>query len=695
MKRIMSNAVSLFVVVIVLLLIIPLSPFLLDVMIILNISAALIILLISMNITGPLEFSIFPSLLLITTLFRLGINVSSTRNILTRSGSAGQVIQSFGDFVLRGNVVVGFVIFFIIVLVQFIVITKGAERVSEVAARFTLDAMPGKQMAIDADLSSGLINEQEAKERRNKIQKEADFYGSMDGATKIVKGDAVMSLIITAVNFIGGVIIGMVQGGMELTEVLSVYSIATVGDGLVSQVPALLISVATGMIVTRSVAEGSLNQDVSKQFLAQPQSIMLAGVVIAVLMLVPGMPKIQMTILAVAMVGGGFYLSRKMQEMAQLPEMDFAGAAGGLAAGGMEEEVQTVSEEEYYRDINNIYSLISVEPVEMEFGYSLIPLVDESSGGRMINRIVIFRRQYAQEMGLVIPSIRLRDSSSLNTNQYVIKIKGEEVAKGEILVDYYLALEPPNLSGEVDGIETIEPAYGIPSRWITPDNKEIAEIYGYTVIDPLSVMLTHLSETLRQHSYELVTRQEVVQLVENTKKNSPELVEEVVPALISYGGFQKVLVNLLREGIPIKDMETILETIADTVPNSRDIDTITENIRIALKRTITRRFSENGNMRVVTLDTELEKSMIASLTKSDQGTYMALSPDIMQNIIEQISEEMKKFHELAQDPIVLTSQVIRPYFYRLIEQFYPNVYVLSFNEIANSVQIQALGTIAG
>ena len=695
MKRIMSNAVSLFVVVIVLLLIIPLSPFLLDVMIILNISAALIILLISMNITGPLEFSIFPSLLLITTLFRLGINVSSTRNILTRSGSAGQVIQSFGDFVLRGNVVVGFVIFFIIVLVQFIVITKGAERVSEVAARFTLDAMPGKQMAIDADLSSGLINEQEAKERRNKIQKEADFYGSMDGATKIVKGDAVMSLIITAVNFIGGVIIGMVQGGMELTEVLSVYSIATVGDGLVSQVPALLISVATGMIVTRSVAEGSLNQDVSKQFLAQPQSIMLAGVVIAVLMLVPGMPKIQMTILAAAMVGGGFYLSRKMQEMAQLPVMDFAGAAGGLAAGGMEEEVQTVSEEEYYRDINNIYSLISVEPVEMEFGYSLIPLVDESSGGRMINRIVIFRRQYAQEMGLVIPSIRLRDSSSLNTNQYVIKIKGEEVAKGEILVDYYLALEPPNLSGEVDGIETIEPAYGIPSRWITPENKEIAEIYGYTVIDPLSVMLTHLSETLRQHSYELVTRQEVVQLVENTKKNSPELVEEVVPALISYGGFQKVLVNLLREGIPIKDMETILETIADTVPNSRDIDTITENIRIALKRTITRRFSENGNMRVVTLDTELEKSMIASLTKSDQGTYMALSPDIMQNIIEQISEEMKKFHELAQDPIVLTSQVIRPYFYRLIEQFYPNVYVLSFNEIANSVQIQALGTIAG
>ena len=686
---------SLFVVVIVLLLIIPLNPFLLDVMIIINISVGLIILLISMNITESLEFSIFPSLLLITTLFRLGINVSSTRNILTNSGSAGQVIKAFGDFVLQGNVVVGFVIFFIIVLVQFIVITKGAERVAEVAARFTLDAMPGKQMAIDADLSSGLIDEQEAKLRRYKIQKEADFYGSMDGATKIVKGDAVMSLIITAINFIGGVIIGMVQGTMEFTEVLSVYSIATVGDGLVSQIPALLISVATGMIVTRAVAEGSLNQDVSKQFLAQPQSIMIAGAIVAVLMLVPGMPKFQMMILAVLLVGGGFMLSRRMQDMAKIEELELAGPAGGLAAGGMMEEEESISEEEYYRDINNIYSLIAVEPVEMDFGYSLIPLVDESSGGRMINRIVIFRRQYAQEMGLVIPSIRLRDSSSLNTNQYVIKIKGEEVAKGEILVDYYLALEPPNLSGEVDGIETVEPAYGIPSRWITPDNKEIAEIYGYTVIDPLSVMLTHLSETLRRHSHELITRQEVVQLVENTKKNSPELVEEVVPALISYGGFQKVLVNLLREGIPIKDMETIMEMVADTVPNSRDIDTITENIRIALKRTITRRFSENGSMRVMTLDTELEKQMIASLTKSDQGTYMALSPDIMQRIIEQISEEMKKFHELAQDPIVLTSQVIRPYFYRLIEQFYPNIYVLSFNEIANSVQIQALGTIAG
>lgn len=685
MKKLLSNSISLFVVTIVLLLIIPMNAFALDVMIILNISIAMIILVISMNIKEPLEFSIFPSLLLITTLFRLGINASSTRSILSNQGQAGQVIQSFGDFVLQGNIVVGFVIFLIIVLVQFIVITKGAERVAEVAARFTLDAMPGKQMAIDADLSSGLITEQESKIRRYKIQKEADFYGAMDGATKIVKGDAIMSIIITAINFIGGVIMGMVQSDMSFTEVLSVYSIATVGDGLVSQIPALLISTATGMIVTRSVSEGSLNEDVSRQFLAQPNAIMIAGAVLAVLMFVPGMPKVQMSLLAGTFLIGGYVLRTRMSNMAEQEEAE---------EQEQKPDVSPVDEESYYKDINNVYSLISVEAVEMEFGYSLIPLVDESSGGKMINRIVIFRRQYAQDMGLVIPSIRLRDSASLNTNQYVIKIKGEEVAKGEILVDYYLALEPPNPSGEIDGIDTIEPAYGIPSKWITPENKEMAEIYGYTVIDPLSVMLTHLSETLKKHSYELLSRQEVVSLVENMKNNAPELVEEVIPNMISYGVLQKILVNLLKEGIPIKDMETILETIADTTATNRDMDVIVENIRIALKRTITRRFSENGNMQVITLDTQLEKHMISSLTKSDQGTYMALSPDTIQQIIGQLSDEIKKFNEIPQDPVILTSQVVRPYFYRLIEQFYSNIYVLSFNEIANNVQIQAVGTIA-
>lgn len=687
MKKILNNAVAVIVVMIVLLLIIPLNPFILDVMIILNIAVSLIILLISMNIKEPLEFSIFPSMLLITTLFRIGINISSTRNILGNQGVSGAVIQAMGDFVLQGNVVVGFIIFLIIVLVQFIVITKGAERVAEVAARFTLDAMPGKQMAIDADLSTGLIDEQQAKERRYKIQKEADFYGAMDGATKIVKGDAVMSLIITAVNFLGGMIIGVVQSGMEFSEVLSVYSIATVGDGLVSQIPALLISTATGMVVTRAVAEGSLNEDASRQFLAQPKAMMITGATLAIMLVIPGMPKIQLAAVSLLLMLGGWQLMKRMESSAA------ASAKAAEMEAAMQEQQQTASEEERFKDINNVYELINVEPIEMAFGYSLIPLVDEGSGGKMISRIVIFRRQYAQEMGLVIPSIRLKDSSSLNTNQYVIKIRGEEVAKGEILVDYYLALEPPNPEKEIEGIETIEPAYGIPSKWITVDKKEMAEIYGYTVIDPLSVMLTHLSETIKQHAYELLNRQEVVRLVENMKKKSPELVEELIPATISYGSFQKILTSLLKEGIPIKDMETIMETIIDASMMVKDIESVTEHIRAALKRTITRKFCEGGSMKVITLDAELEKSMITSLSTGDHGTYLALSPDVMQTVITKLGEEIKKFNGFSQPPVVLTSQVVRIHFYHLIEQFYPNVYVLSFNEINNNIQIQAVGNI--
>lgn len=510
MKRLMSYSIVLFVLTIILLLIIPLPETMVDVAIIINMSLSLMILIITMTIKDALEFSIFPSLLLITTLFRLGINVSTTRNILTSSGSSGQIIKAFGDFILQGNVVVGLVIYMIIVLMQFLVITKGAERVSEVAARFTLDAMPGKQMAIDADLNSGLIDEQEAKLRREKIQREADFYGSMDGATKIVKGDSIMSLITTAINLIGGSIIGLVQSGDTIGNVLNTYSIATVGDGLVGQIPSLLISVATGMIVTRAVSEGSLNEDISKQFMAQPVAIMISGIVIATLSVIPGMPVIQLLIISMLLLGGGYYLSRRLQAEPALAMAGGLGGPGGTlrnfspdmeTGGGAEvqesEAPRPVSEEEYYKDVNNVYTLLSVEAIEMEFGYSLIPLVDESVGGRLINRIIIFRRQYAQDMGFVIPSIRLRDSSGLNTNQYCIKIKGEEVARGEILTDYYLALEPENPEKEIDGIETIEPAYGIPSRWIRPENRELAEIYGYTVIDPLSVLVTHLSEVVK------------------------------------------------------------------------------------------------------------------------------------------------------------------------------------------------------
>lgn len=687
MRRILNNAISLIVVVIVLFLVIPLHPSVLDVLLILNISLSIMILMITMNISEPLEFSIFPSLLLITTLFRLGLNVSSTRLILKNGGNAGVVIKAFGDLITQGNIVIGILIFLIIVLVQFIVITKGAERVSEVAARFTLDAMPGKQMAIDADLSSGLINEKEARLRRQKIQREADFYGAMDGATKIVKGDAVMSLIITVINFVAGLIIGIVQGGGDLSTVLSVYSIATIGDGLVSQLPALMISTATGMIVTRSVSDGSLNTDVISQFKAQPRAIMATGMILLMLGLFPGTPTLPLLLVGAVLSVGGYWSDHKMALARQMEE------AGNARAGEAVPELQAASEADYYKDINNVYSLLTVEPIEMEFGYSLIPLVDEASGGKLISRIVIFRRQYAQDMGFVIPSIRLHDGASLGTNQYIIKIRGEEVARGEILVDYYLALEPSNPTGEIDGIETVEPAYGIPSRWILPENKEMAEIYGYTVITPLTVMLTHLSETIKKHTYELLNRSETIQLVEHLKQTEPELVADAIPNVVSYANLEKILKSLLREGIPIKDLATILEAVVEASGGTRDIDMITEQVRSALSRTITRRFCENGQLRVVTLDAEVEKKVLAALTKNDHGVYLALSPDIMQQIIAQLGELRKKFNDLSQTPIVLTSQIIRVYLSRMIAQFYPDVYVLSFHEITSSVQIQAIGNI--
>ena len=687
MKRLLGkaldNAISLGVVIIVLFLIIPIRTELLDFLLIINIGLSIMILMITMNISETLEFSIFPSLLLVTTLFRLGLNVSSTRAILSK-GYAGEVIQNFGNLITGGNIVVGVVIFLIIVLVQFIVITKGAERVAEVAARFTLDAMPGKQMAIDADLSSGLIDEQTARLRRGKIQKEADFYGAMDGATKIVKGDAVMSLLITLINFVGGVIIGMVMGGGDFSTVLQKYSIVTIGDGLVSQLPALMISTATGMIVTRSVSEGSLNKDVVAQFKAQPRAILTTGIILIFLALIPNTPHLALFAGGGALIAGGWAIERHMKQEA---------AEAAVAEEQKPAEETAPGESDYYKDINNVYSLLTVEPIEMEFGYSLIPLVDENRGGKLISRIVIFRRQYAQDMGFVIPSIRLHDASSLGTNQYVIRIRGEEVARGEILVDYYLALEPSNPLGEIDGIETVEPAYGIPSRWILPEKKEMAEIYGYNVIDPLSVMLTHLSETVKRYAYELLNRAETMQLVENLKRTSPELVEEVVPNVVSYATLEKVLRNLLKEGVPIRDLGIILETLADALGQNRDIDAATEQVRGALARTITRRFCEDGQLRVVTLDAEVERKIISSLTRSEQGVYLALGSDLMQQIITQVADYIRKFNELSQPPILLVSQVIRGYFSRMITQFYPNVYVLSFNEVTSSVQIQAIGNI--
>ena len=448
-----------------------------------------------------------------------------------------------------------------------------------------------------------------------------------------------------------------------------------------------MISTATGMIVTRSVSDGSLNSDVIGQFKAQPRAIMATGVILLLLGVFPGTPTLPLLLVGAALTAGGFIGERRMdEEKKQLQVQEEAQLEAPPP------EATAAGEAEYFKDINNVYSLLTVEPIEMEFGYSLIPLVDENSGGKLISRIVIFRRQYAQDMGLVIPSIRLHDGAGMGTNQYIIRIRGEEVARGEVLVDYYLALEPPNPTSEIDGIEAIEPAYGIPSRWILPENKEMAEIYGYTVITPLTVMLTHLSETIKRHAYELLGRTEVMQLVEHLKKTDPDLVADAIPNLVTYAALEKILRNLLKEGIPIRDLGLILEAIVDA-GGARDIDAVTEQVRTRLSRTITRRFCENGQLRVVTLDAEVEKKILAALTKNEQGVYLALSPDVMQPMMAQLGELRKKFQELSQTPVVLTSQVIRVYLSRLIAQFYPDVYVLSFHEITSNIQIQAIGNI--
>ena len=681
-----NSVVSLFVVVIVALIIIPLPPFVLDIMFILNISLSTIILLMTMYIKTALDFSVFPSILLICTLFRLALNISSTRLILTNSGSAGQVIKTFGTFVLQGNIVVGFIVFLVIVLVNFLVITKGAERVAEVAARFKLDAMPGKQMAIDADLNSGLINEEQARRRREDIQREAEFYGSMDGASKFVKGDAVMSIIVTFINFIGGIIIGMAQGGKSFNDVLNIYTIATVGDGLVSQVPALMISTATGMIVTRAASNSTLGEDVTRQFAAQPEAIILSGFMLLGLCLIPGMPVFQLVLVAALLLWLGFTLLRKQKSLAagEEPAPQRAGAAAGAPPQ---------NEAGFYRDIDNIYNLLPLDAIEMEFGYSLIPLVDERSGSSFIERIVMFRKHFALDMGLVVPAVRLRDNGTLNPNQYVIKIKGEEVARGEILMDYYLALDPGNLTGEIDGIDTIEPAYGIPSKWITPDKKDMAEIYGYTVIDPLSVVVTHLSETVRAHAHELLSRQEVHHILENLKKYNAPLVKDVVPDVISEANLQKILCRLLKEGIPIRDMETILETVSNYAGSVHDPELLTEYVRQALRRTITRKWSEGGQIRVITLDSEVEKAIVNSISKNEHGTYLALDPQTTQKIITRLTDCIKKVRDVITTPIILTSPVVRLYFSKLLQQFYPKAVVLSFNELENNVQIQAVANV--
>lgn len=680
--KIFNNIISIFVIVIVALLIVPLSTPILDFMFIMNLALSLVILLMTMYVRETLDLSIFPSLLLVTTLARLALNVSSTRSILSNNGYAGEVVKTFGQFVIRGNVVVGLVIFLIIVLVQFIVITKGAERVAEVSARFTLDAMPGKQMAIDADLSSGMIDEEQARVRRLKIQKEADFFGAMDGASKFVKGDAIISIVITVINLIGGVAVGFMNGG-DFQTVLNTYAISTVGDGLMSQIPALLISVATGMLVTRSTSDADLNTDVIQQFTKQPMVLMIAGAVMPFLIVI-GFPPVQVLLIAATLIGGGFIIyrmeSKQVQEVPEAPTV-------------MEE---VTSEVDYYKNLDNVYALLSVDPICIEVGYSLLPLVDQSSGGRFMDRIVMLRKQFADELGIVIPPVRMRDSGQINPNQYEVKLKGETIAIGEVLVDHYLALAPGALApgDEIDGIDTVEPAFGMPAKWISDDKRVKAEMGGYTLIDATSVIVTHLSELIRAHAYELLTRQEVKKMLENLKKTNPAIVEETVPGLISQNELQKVLRNLLRENVPISDMETILETLADYAPNVKDSDILTEYVRQALKRTITHRFSEAGQLKVLSLDSEIENKIINSVKKMEGGAYLALDPAVIQKIVAATTKKVEEMRQMVQVPIILTSPIVRVYYKKMLDQFCPNVVVLSFNDVDPSVQIQSLGIIA-
>lgn len=660
----------------VLFFIISIPSWLLDILLAFNIMVALIILFNSLYAKEVLDMAAFPTMLLFTTIFRISLNVSSTKMIL-RDGYAGHVVATFGEFVGGGNLVIGTIIFIVLIIVQFIVINKGSERVSEVTARFTLDAMAGKQMAIDSDLNTGAITDKEAAERRKKLQQENSFFGSMDGATKYVKGDATAGLIITAINLVGGVIMGMMYRGQSVNEALSTYAILTIGDGLCSQIPSLLISLSTGILVTKASSEGELGDEMVGQLFSIDRVLIMVGAALAFLGVLTPLPIYIFVPLGILLIVYGRKLKDKSGE-ATIEEMSEA----------EETEAQEIRKPE------NVVSLLNVDPIELEFGYGIIPLADVNQGGDLLDRVVMIRRQIALELGAVVPIIRLRDNIQLNPNQYVIKIKGIQVSEGEILFDHYMAMNPGYVEEEITGIPTFEPSFHLPAIWITESQRERAESMGYTVVDPPSIIATHLTEVIRQHIAELLTRQDVQNLINNIKDNNSALIDELVPKLLGIGEIQKVLQNLLEEGISIRDLVTIFETLADHAAVTRDTDILTEYVRQSLKRAISGKyFPPNEVTNVITLDPKVEQEIMGAVKNTEQGSYLSLDPARTKAIMDSLGEELKKLEDMGKNPIVITSPIVRLYFKKLASDYYKDIIVISYNEVESNIELQSVGMV--
>jgi flagellar biosynthesis protein FlhA len=670
---------ALMVVGIIVMFIIPLPTMLLDMLLAANITFSMVVILVSIYTTEPLDLSVFPSLLLFATLFRLGLNVSTTRLILGQ-GYAGEIIMSFGDFVVGGNYVVGLIIFLILVVIQFIVITKGAERVAEVAARFTLDAMPGKQMSIDADLNAGIIDEHEAKREREKIRQEADFYGAMDGASKFVKGDAIAGIIITFINIIGGLVIGMMQQGMGVAEVAQTYILLTVGDGLVSQIPALLISTATGMVVTRAASDNNMGNEMTEQLLKQPKALFIAAGVLMILGFVPGLPTIPFLVLAVFIATMGYLIIRTAQVEAP-PEKK-------------KERSELSPEEKQEMKEQEIKQLIKVDKLEIEVGYNLISLVLPEQGGDFLDRVANIRKQIAMDLGIILPPVRIVDNLQLQPNTYKIKLQGVEISEYQLFADKYLAMDPGDTFEDIEGIDTEEPAFGTPAIWIEAEQRERAEMANYTVVDPGSVMATHLTEVIKSHAYELLGREEVKKLIDNVKEDNQAVVDELMPDLMNLGEIQKILQNLLWENIPIKNLVLILETLADHAGRTKDQTILTEYVRQGLSRQISNQFTDqDNNLNVFTIDPQKEEKLANSLEQSDQGNYLSLQPAEAQNLINSIVQQAKQLLEQGKEPILLTSPMIRRPIKEMVHRTFSDLTVLSFNELESDVELQVQGVV--